>query len=102
MFAAQFALSHACWLITYPIAGRVGAAIGLPLTFVLLGAIGAAALLVAIRLWPRHDPDVLRPTHTNLPEGHSHLEGAEWSEAGYEHSHGFVVDDRHRRWPKAS
>ena len=28
LFAAQFALSHACWLITYPLAGRLGAAAG--------------------------------------------------------------------------
>jgi hypothetical protein len=29
LFAAQFALSHACWLLTYPLAGGLGATIGL-------------------------------------------------------------------------
>src|SRR3546814_15896387 len=28
LFAAQFALSHACWLLTYPLAGWLGAEIG--------------------------------------------------------------------------
>ncbi|MER8505337.1 MFS transporter [Mesorhizobium sp. M0894] len=102
LFAAQFALSHACWLITYPIAGRVGAAMGLPFTFILLGIIGAAALLAAVWLWPKHDPDVLVHTHVDLPEDDRHLGGAVWSEAGYEHSHGYVVDDRHPKWPKTS
>jgi H+ antiporter protein len=102
LFAAQFALSHACWLITYPIAGLVGAAMGLPFTFILLGVIGAAALVAAIWLWPRHDPDVLTHAHEDLPHGHSHLEDAVWTEAGFEHSHGYVVNDRHPKWPKAS
>ncbi|MER8528063.1 MULTISPECIES: MFS transporter [unclassified Mesorhizobium] len=102
LFAAQFALSHACWLITYPIAGRVGAAMGLSFTFILLGVIGAAALFAAMWLWPRHDPDVLTHTHDDLPDGHSHLEDAVWTETGFEHSHGYVVDDQHPKWPKAS
>ncbi|MER9529775.1 MFS transporter [Mesorhizobium sp. M0309] len=102
LFAAQFALSHACWLITYPIAGRVGAAMGLPFTFILLGIIGAAALLAAVWLWPKHDPDVLVHTHVDLAEDDRHIGDAVWSEAGYEHSHGYVVDDRHPKWPKTS
>lgn len=102
LFAAQFALSHACWLITYPIAGRVGAAMGLPFTYLLLGVIGAAALLAAVRLWPSHDPDELLHTHTDLADHDDHVADAVWSEAGYEHSHGYVVDDRHPKWPKAS
>ncbi|RWF99909.1 MAG: MFS transporter, partial [Mesorhizobium sp.] len=102
LFAAQFALSHACWLITYPIAGRVGAAMGLPFTYVLIGAIGVIALLAAMGLWPRHDPDVIAHVHADLPHGHPHIEDSIWTEAGYEHAHGFAVDDRHPRWPKAS
>ncbi|HSG54136.1 MAG TPA: MFS transporter, partial [Paracoccaceae bacterium] len=40
VFAAQFALSHACWLICYPLAGRFGAAFGLQSTFVVMALIG--------------------------------------------------------------
>ena len=38
LFAAQFALSHACWLVTYLVAGVVGNEIGLFWTFGLLGS----------------------------------------------------------------
>ncbi|AWC20864.1 enterobactin exporter EntS [Aminobacter sp. MSH1] len=102
LFAAQFALSHACWLITYPIAGRVGATMGLPFTFILLGIIGGVAFLASLWLWPSHDPEVLTHTHDDLPQDHDHLEDAIWTDAGFEHSHGYVVDDRHPKWPKAS
>ena len=30
VYAAQFALSHACWLVFYPLAGWLGARAGLP------------------------------------------------------------------------
>lgn len=43
IFAAQFALSHACWLITYPLAGRFGAAFGLQSTSIVLSLIGLGA-----------------------------------------------------------
>ena len=74
---------------------------GLPFTYLVLGVIGAAAWLAALSLWPRHDPDVVPHVHADLPEDDDHLADAVWSEAGYEHSHGYVVDDRHPKWPKA-
>ncbi|WP_105565651.1 MFS transporter [Microbacterium halophytorum] len=46
VFAAQFSLSHACFLVTYPLAGVIGAAIGMAgaaLVLVGVGAVGAAA-----------------------------------------------------------
>ncbi|HYZ26556.1 MAG TPA: hypothetical protein VE597_06590 [Geminicoccaceae bacterium] len=54
-YAAQFALSHAGLLFTYPLAGWLGATAGLPVAFAVLGLIAAGAVLLAIRLWPRHD-----------------------------------------------
>ena len=33
VFAAQFALSHACWLLTYLLAGWLGADAGMAVTF---------------------------------------------------------------------
>ncbi|ROR65812.1 MFS transporter [Agrococcus jenensis] len=50
-FAAQFALSHACFIITYPLAGIVGAALGLSWTALLLAAIAAIATVAAAALW---------------------------------------------------
>lgn len=51
LFAAQFSLSHACWLVTYPIAGVVGSLIGIDAVAWLLAGMAAAATLVAMRLW---------------------------------------------------
>ena len=52
LFAAQFALSHACWLVTYPLAGWVGGSAGLPAAMLTLGAISVLGILAATRLWP--------------------------------------------------
>ena len=50
-FAAQFSLSHACWLLTYPLAGWLGF-IGLPGTALVLAGVATVATVVAWRLWP--------------------------------------------------
>ena len=100
LFAAQFALSHACWLITYPLAGWLGAKGGLPLTFVVLGLSGALALLLATRVWPAHDPEDIEHVHHALDAGHPHLAGAVRVGEGYRHRHAFVIDSHHPEWPR--
>jgi hypothetical protein len=50
-FAAQFSLSHACWLLTYPLAGWLGTT-GLSSTALVLTGVAGAATLGAARLWP--------------------------------------------------
>lgn len=50
-FAAQFSLSHVCWLLTYPLAGWLGF-IGLPGTALVLAGVALLATIVAWRLWP--------------------------------------------------
>ncbi len=96
LFAAQFALSHVCWLIAYPLAGQVGARAGMETA---LGASAALALigtLLAVRIWPREDPDVIAHSHDDLPDGHPHLvEGHAKGPA----THAFVVDELHPNWP---
>lgn len=52
LFAAQFALSHGCWLIAYPLAGWLGAWAGMTTASVLLGLLAAGAVLAAMSLWP--------------------------------------------------
>ncbi|WP_291297231.1 MFS transporter [Elioraea sp.] len=52
LYAAQFALSHLCLLLAYPLAGWLGAAAGMRMTFAILGTTAAAAGLLAQRLWP--------------------------------------------------
>lgn len=55
LFAAQFSLSHACWLLTYPIAGVLGSVLGLDVVAWILAVIAGAAAILAARLW-RHPP----------------------------------------------
>jgi MFS family permease len=51
-YAALFALSHAGLLLTYPLAGWLGATAGMDATFGVLALLAGAALLAAWRLWP--------------------------------------------------
>jgi H+ antiporter protein len=97
LFAAQFALSHACWLITYPAAGWLGARIGLPATLGLLALLAAVAVFVATRVWPADDPDELEHSHEGLEFDHPHLHGG-----GKRHSHAFIIDSHHTEWPRHS
>ena len=100
LFAAQFALSHACWLITYPLAGWLGAKFGLATSFVTLGVVASAAVFVSARLWPAVDPVELAHDHKDLEAGHPHLSGNIARESGRQHAHAFVIDDDHQHWPR--
>lgn len=97
LFAAQFALSHACWLIAYPLAGWAGAALGLPFTAVILAAVAAIAIGVALAIWPADDPVVIEHTHDDLPADHPHFADAGH---GHRHAHAYVIDDMHVTWPR--
>ncbi|MCJ2040862.1 MFS transporter [Methylobacterium sp. J-059] len=93
VFAAQFALSHAAWLLTYPLAGWLGPSVGMPSTLAILGGMTLAGVTTAARLWPATDPDVIEHAHADLDVRHPHLHG------GRRHAHAFVIDDLHRQWP---
>ena len=93
LFAAQFALSHACWLLTYPLAGWLMTAAGAIPALLGLAVFAALGVGIALRVWPRHDPEVLDHRHDDLPLDHPHLQGSR------RHAHGFVIDDTHPRWP---
>ena len=54
VFAAQFSLSHACYLLTYPLAGIAGARLGLaPVALILVG-VAVVGLGFAAIAWSRH------------------------------------------------
>jgi MFS family permease len=97
VFAAQFALSHACWLVTYPLAGWIGAGAGLMTAALVLAGVGALGLIAVLRIWPGQDASELVHDHPDLPPDHPHL-----AEHGAQHAHAFVIDDMHRRWPGAA
>ena len=94
LFAAQFALSHACWLISYPLAGRFGAGLGLDTTFIVMAAFAALGVVMAVRLWPAAETDAMPHRHDELPPDHPHL-----GDHSRQHSHSFIIDDLHRQWP---
>jgi MFS family permease len=54
VFTAQFSLSHACYILTYPLAGWVGAAAGLGWAAVALTIIAMIGSAGAFLSWPRH------------------------------------------------
>lgn len=121
VFAAQFSLSHAAWLLTYPLAGWVGAQAGLGWATAALGSIALAAAALAAHLWPAGagqpgdtvaeavaEADVVAVAdmvagrghvheheHTALIPGHPHLRGARRAGAGWRHSHHHFTDELH-------
>ncbi|MFE7583161.1 MFS transporter [Streptomyces gardneri] len=96
-FAARFSLSHACWLLTYPLAGWLAARAGLAASAGVLAGTALLGALAATRLWPRTDPATLEHVHPELPAGHPHLTAAG---GGVRHAHDFHIDELHRRWPR--
>jgi MFS family permease len=53
LFAAQFALSHACWLVAYPLAGVVASDAGLEAALWVLTGMAVPAAAAAAGSWPR-------------------------------------------------
>ena len=58
VFAAQFALSHACWLVTYPLSGWLMTAFGTVPALLVLAGVALAGIVTAMRFWPTGDPEV--------------------------------------------
>lgn len=101
LFAAQFSLSHACWLITYPLVGWLVARAGLNVSMGAMAVIAVLGVALAWRLWPRNDPTAVAHSHPGLPADDPHLAGhaAGGDASGVTHVHDYVIDDLHVRWP---
>lgn len=116
VFAAQFSLSHAGWLITYPLAGWIGGQVSLSAAFALLGALALSATLAATRLWPRHDQLILEHWHhaQHHTHWHHHDDHHQHHHEGWEgpaphahphthtagqHRHILIIDHHHPHWP---
>jgi H+ antiporter protein len=98
VFAAQFALSHGCWLIAYPLAGQIGAGYGQAAAFGALAVLAGLGLVVAFALWPASEVSAVPHSHDDLPPNHPHLrEAHDGTKAG---GHDFVIDDLHPEWPR--
>lgn len=100
LFAAQFALSHICWLVSYPLAGLVGKAISQQAAFFCLGCLAALGALLAVFFWPSNDLEEVSHDHADLPASHPHLQPHAGHFPGSRHSHNYVIDGLHKRWPR--
>jgi hypothetical protein len=65
-------------------------------------AFGASAMLaligtvIALKIWPKEDVEVVAHTHDDLPVDHPHLlQGHPGGRA----KHAFVIDELHSHWP---
>ncbi|MFW8595309.1 MFS transporter [Cribrihabitans neustonicus] len=92
LFAAQFALSHACWLICYPLAGWLMTKAGTLPALLGLAVLAAVGVIACLNLWPQDDPEEVEHTHANLPLDHPHLQGRRT------HRHALIIDEHHPRW----
>lgn len=101
VFAAQFSLSHLCWLLTYPIAGWVATLAGFTTTWTILGGFAAVGAVAALLIWPRYDPEELAHTHDVATTDQKHLDDATAVEGDrMQHTHTFIIDQDHIRWPQ--
>jgi MFS family permease len=115
-YAAQFALTHLCWLVAYPMAGWIGAGMGLSSAFAALGVVAAVATLLARHRWPIEGVTSITHVHQAVQHEHLHRHDAhhQHSHEGsggtkphshphehqvLEHSHPFVIDLHHPDWP---
>ena len=116
LYSAQFALSHACWLIAYPLAGWLSAGLGLSAAFAGLALLVLGSTVAGAVLWPAGDAIELEHTHEAMHHAHLHVheehhqhehegcEGAEphahpHSHDPVTHRHRYVIDYHHRQWP---
>ncbi len=94
VFAAQFALSHACWLLAYPLAGWLITDFGAATALLVLAVLATCGLAGGIILWPRTDDTALEHTHYDLPADHAHVKDGRF------HTHPIIIDDYHTYWPR--
>lgn len=98
VFAAQFSLSHAGWLVAYPLAGELAARAGLEPALLILSGLTVGMAVLAARVWPATDPVQRVHEHPELPDGHPHLREAPSEGPRHRHAHAFHIDDLHPDW----
>ena len=101
LFAADYALSHGCWLITYPLAGWLATTSSATVTLLVLATMTAAATALAAYAWPTDDRNAHEHDHHDLPPDHPHLDDAQLvgTTGAWRHTHTYRLDDNHRSWP---
>ena len=98
LFAAQFSLSHACWLIAYPVVGWLGSKASMSSALWAMAVLAVLGVVIARSAWPVEDRDLIEHGHDELPADHPHLQASALTDDG-RHAHHFVIDDLHTQWP---
>ncbi|MCF4098755.1 MFS transporter [Maritalea mediterranea] len=116
LLSAQFALSHSCWLLAYPMAGFLPELVGMGTTLMLIATFCSLALLAALRLWTRESEVPLTHKHEAIYHDHVHFHGDhhQHDHEGWEgpephahphkheeivHRHKIRIDRHHPVWP---
>ena len=117
-FSAQFALSHFCWLITYPLVGQLVLYFGFGFSAAFLACIILICFIFSILFWPNenetslthmHKNQIHTHTHGHNDEHHAHQHNSKLDPNSHEHEHKheetvhkheFVIDLHHQQWPK--
>ncbi len=105
-FTANFALSHFCWMIAYPLTGFLGLYFGLDTTFLIIDVISCLAFLLAYKTYPNPDELEIEHTHEKYTHAHEGIDSLHHKEKNYTHTHEktthkhkFVIDSHHPNWP---
>ncbi len=116
-FSAQFALSHACWLIAYPLAGQLGARLGVDTAALYMGLTILLFAVLAMAVWPAHGGQDLQHEHQAQEHLHTHTHGPHHQHPhqgdeepephshphyhpAVRHAHKFMIDEHHLSWPQ--
>ncbi|SMC47111.1 MFS transporter [Primorskyibacter flagellatus] len=102
VFAAQFSLSHAGWLVAYPLAGWLAGTVSLEPALLILSGLCALVAMMAMRVWPAHDPLERLHSHPELPDDHPHLRNVPASGPQHRHVHAFRIDEFHPIWARTA
>lgn len=97
-FAAQFSLSHAGWLVAYPLSGWLVGHVSLEFALLILSVTCAVVASAAIKVWPADDPLERPHSHPELPFDHPHLKQVPAIGAVNRHVHAFRIDKLHPNW----
>ena len=117
VFAAQFSLSHACFLLSYLLVAWLGREFGALTTLWLTGLGGLVFATGAIAIWLRGTDAPLAHTHHDHTHDHTHVHDEHHQHphigdegraphrhphkhAELRHSHEFIIDAHHLHWPR--
>ncbi len=98
VFAAQFSLSHAGWLVAYPLAGWLGGVVSLEIALLILCVACACVATIGMAIWPADDPLERSHVHPELPTDHPHLKQVPADGPQHRHVHAFRIDELHPTW----